>query len=46
MATLGCNQIFGIEATILEMELDTDEDGLLDVEDNCPATANKDQLDF
>jgi hypothetical protein len=42
----GCNQIFDITTTEVIASTDTDDDGLLDQEDNCPAAANLDQADF
>jgi hypothetical protein len=42
----GCNQLFEIETTDLAMSVDTDSDGLTDLEDNCAAAANPDQVDF
>lgn len=45
-AVSGCNQLFEIEETGLRMQLDTDNDGLEDLEDNCPAIMNEDQSDF
>ncbi len=34
-----------ISVTALDADIDTDGDGVVDVEDNCPTTANSDQLD-
>jgi hypothetical protein len=36
---VGCNQIYGLDET-LPVDTDSDDDGLLDVIDNCPAFAN------
>ncbi len=41
-----CNQLYGIEPTTLDMELDSDDDGVSDVIDNCPDADNLDQRDF
>lgn len=41
-----CNQVFDIGETDVAEQSDTDSDGLIDLEDNCPSVANDDQLDF
>lgn len=42
----GCNQVFGVDGTDLVMEIDSDSDGVIDLEDNCRTVGNDDQLDF
>jgi hypothetical protein len=42
----GCNQLFEIQETDVISSVDTDDDGLADLEDNCPAAPNQDQVDF
>lgn len=43
-----CNELYGIEPTEIDQDTarDSDEDGRIDLDDNCPAVANGDQLDF
>lgn len=42
----GCNQLFGVEHTDLAESIDTDGDGVFELEDNCPAIMNPSQVDF
>ena len=45
--TLGCNQIYALDSTkqrdAAEQPADTDLDGVIDLEDNCPTVPNTDQ---
>lgn len=47
-ALIGCNQAFGLDETepSAEVDNDADDDGVLDVVDNCPAIANALQQDL
>jgi hypothetical protein len=46
LALGGCNQLFEIEETDVTTSVDTDSDGLPDLEDNCPGAPNPEQVDF
>jgi hypothetical protein len=44
-AIAACNQLYGLDGTTSTKPTDTDDDGIVDAVDNCPAVKNADQFD-
>jgi hypothetical protein len=45
VALAGCNELYGLDETELAPDVDSDRDGIRDVDDNCPQVRNPDQRD-